>query len=48
MLKASYLLGHLDGLKSTLSVLLQCLHVAKIIMWSRYVIVCYALRRVLM
>ena len=38
MLKASYLSGHLDGLKSTLSVLLQCLHVAKITMWSRYVI----------
>jgi hypothetical protein len=44
-LKASYLLGHLDGLKLTLSVLLQCLCVAKIIIWSRYMLpyhTCYA------
>jgi hypothetical protein len=38
--KASYLLGHLEGLKLTLSVLLQCLYVAKITMWSRYVLWC--------
>lgn len=43
-LKASYLLGHLDGLKLTLSVLLQCLYVAKITAWSKYVLLCYAVR----
>ena len=37
-LKTCYLLGHLEGLKLTLSVLLQCLYVAKITMWSRYVL----------
>jgi hypothetical protein len=37
-LKVGYLLGHLDGLKLTLSVLLQCLYVAKITMWSRYIL----------
>lgn len=34
-LKACYLLGHLESLKLTLSVLLQCLYVAKITTWSR-------------
>lgn len=34
-LKAGYLLGHLESLKLTLSVLLQCLYVAKITTWSR-------------
>jgi len=33
-LKAYYLLGHLESLKLTLSVLLQCLYVAKITTWS--------------
>jgi len=33
-LKAHYLLGHLESLKLTLSVLLQCLYVAKITTWS--------------
>ena len=42
-LKAGYLLGHLDGLKLTLSVLLQCLYVAKITMWSRYTLASYML-----
>jgi|SRR5579871_5343479 len=42
-LKASYLLGYLDGLKLTLSVLLQCLYVAKITAWSRYVSLCLRL-----
>jgi len=37
-LKADYLLGHLDGLKLTLSVLSQCLYVAKITIWSRYIL----------
>jgi hypothetical protein len=37
-LKAGYLLGHLDGLKLTLSTLLQCLYVAKITMWARYIL----------
>ena len=35
-LKASYLLGHLESLKLTLSVLLQCLYVAKITTWSHH------------
>lgn len=34
-LKAGYLLGHLESLKLTLNVLLQCLYVAKITTWSR-------------
>jgi hypothetical protein len=44
-LKTGYLLGHLDGLKLTLSVLLQCLYVAKITMWSRYMLPYHACYR---